>query len=172
MQIRNTVLIRYFTVVCIKESCLLSINVANLHKMSKLYSPEFKSLFKNSQTSLSRALKQKFMLTQNITNKKMMVSAKQYYKINYEKQFDQLDKDLELDDIQCRYFKGAKTMKFINNKNVGAIKRDFSIEKSFESFCTDESMKSWEEGDAKQKSKPKLVQPVTEEKKSLKSSFM
>ena len=48
MEIRNTVLVRYFTVVCIKESCLLSINVANLHKMSKLYHLEFKSLFKNS----------------------------------------------------------------------------------------------------------------------------
>jgi len=48
IQIRNTVLVRYFTVVCIKESCLLSINVGNLHKMSKLYSTEFNRLFKNS----------------------------------------------------------------------------------------------------------------------------
>jgi hypothetical protein len=46
--IRKTALVRYFTVVCIKESCLLSLNVSNLHKMSKLYNIEFLSLFKNS----------------------------------------------------------------------------------------------------------------------------
>ena len=48
MEVQKTALVRYFTVVCIKESCLLSINVANLHKMSKLYNNEFLGLFKNS----------------------------------------------------------------------------------------------------------------------------
>jgi hypothetical protein len=35
MESKKTVLVRYFTVMCIKETCLMSINVQNLHKMSK-----------------------------------------------------------------------------------------------------------------------------------------
>ena len=48
----------------------------------------------------------------------------------------------EIDSINAKYFKGAKPMKYISSKAYGPIMRDFSIEKSFESFCTDESMKS------------------------------
>ena len=33
-------------------------------------------------------------------------------------------------------------MNFISNKHNGPIAKDFSIEKSFESFCTDSSMRS------------------------------
>ena len=33
-------------------------------------------------------------------------------------------------------------MKFISDKHNGPIAKDFSIEKSFESFCTDSSMRS------------------------------
>jgi hypothetical protein len=51
---------------------------------------------------------------------------------------------MQFDDINCKYFKGAKTLKWINHINSGPIIRDFSIEKSFESLCTDESMKSWD----------------------------
>jgi len=77
---KGTSFVRYFTVVCIKESCLMSINIQNLHKMSKLHNLEFMGLFKNSQSSLNRALKQKLLLTQNISNKKMMVTASKFYR--------------------------------------------------------------------------------------------
>jgi len=54
-----------------------------------------------------------------------------------------LNKELEFDEINCLYYKGCKTLKFINDKKQGDIFRDFEITRSFESFCTDESMYSW-----------------------------
>jgi hypothetical protein len=72
----------------------------------------------------------------------MIISAKDFYQKNYSSQFEALNRELEFDEIETRYFKGTKTLNWITNKNAGAIFRDFSIEKSFESFCTDESMRS------------------------------
>ena len=56
-------------------------------------------------------------------------------------------------------------MKFINDKKAGIIVRDFSIEKSFESFCTDESMHSWftDKDETNKPNKPAKPEVVKEE---------
>ena len=71
-----------------------------------------------------------------------MITAKQYYSRYYADQYEEINEELDIDSITAKYFKGTKTLKYISEKRNGAIMRDFSIEKSFESFCTDSSMRS------------------------------
>ena len=49
---------------------------------------------------------------------------------------------MNFESINAKYYKGTKPLKFISNSKSGPIMRDFSVEKSFESFCTDSSMRS------------------------------
>ena len=76
--------------------------------------------------------------------------------------------------MSCKYYKGAKTLKWINNKNSGPIRKDFDVTKSFESFCTDESMKSWDSSKAAlpAKSREKKIEVVEKTSQKSLTAFM
>ena len=72
--------------------------------------------------------------------------------------------------MNCRFFKGTKTLKFISNKNSGAVCRDFSLERSYESFCTDESMQNFDAEVTTISRKPR--EPVKKKPSTYGQSFM
>jgi hypothetical protein len=75
-------LVRYFTVQAVQDTLLMKMNLANLHKMQKQFNVEFFNLFKESETVLNRALKQKLLATQNVDDyeNRTVVSANKFYK--------------------------------------------------------------------------------------------
>ena len=42
--------------------------------------------------------------------------------------------------MECTFFKGTKTLKYISNKKTKPIHRDFEFSKSEESVVTDQTM--------------------------------
>jgi hypothetical protein len=119
----------------------------NLGRMSKQFNLEFENLFKDSGTTLTRALKQKLLATKNVDDyeNRTVVSARNFLKLKYESQYESLNKDLKIDLIETMYFIGTKTLKFIMDKKAGPIGVDWDIHVSRDSFNTDEDMDKFSE---------------------------
>ena len=80
-------------------------------------------MFKDSETKLNRALKQKLLATQNVDDyeNRTVVSANKFYKQIHSEQYNELQHEMQLDLIETKFFIGTKTMKFISDKKAGYI---------------------------------------------------